>query len=137
MILNGKKCYKNNCKILSKIIILAKKFYYNNKFANSTNKTKTTWSIIKNLINNTIGDLYKINPLNYFYSEFKPSFTNIRIKNTATGEIGKIIKELKSRKSHIYDEITTKIIKMNSPFIVLPLTYIYVTECFQLEIFRN
>jgi len=47
MILNGKKCYKNNCKILSKVIILVKKFYNNNKLANSTNKPKTTWSIIK------------------------------------------------------------------------------------------
>jgi hypothetical protein len=124
MILNWKKSYTNNCKILSKIIILVKKFYYNNKLANSNNKPKTTWSIIKNLINKTIGDLYKINPLNYLYSAFKPSFTYIKIKNTATGEIGKIIKELKSRKSHIYDEITPNILKISSPFIVSPLSYI-------------
>ena len=99
MILNLKKCYKNNCKILYKVIILVTKFYYNNKLANSTNKPKTTWSIIKNLINNTIGDLNKINPLNYLYSAFKPSFTNIKIKNITIHEIGKIIKELKV-KSH-------------------------------------
>jgi hypothetical protein len=109
MILNRKKCYKNNCKILAKVIIAGKKFYYNNKWAKSTNKPKTTWSIIKNLINNTIGDLNTINTLNYLYSAFKPSFTNIKIKNTATGEIGKIIKELKIRMSHRYDEITTKV----------------------------
>ena len=64
MILSGKKCYKNNCKILSKVIILVKQFYTINKLANLTNKPKTTRSIIKNLINNTIGDLNKINPLN-------------------------------------------------------------------------
>ena len=46
------------------------------------------------------------------------------LKNTTTGEIEKIIKELKSKKSCGYDEITTKILKISSPFIVSPLTYI-------------
>jgi len=137
--------------------------YYNNKSANSTNKLKTTWSIIKtitnnkknsndilmmeidgkittwhqtiaevfnnyyvsvadnitnnNPVNNTIGDLNKNNPLNYLlvYSAFQQSFTNIKLKNTTTGEIEKIIKELKSKRW--YDEITTKILKISSPFI--------------------
>jgi hypothetical protein len=40
-------------------------------------------------INNTNGDLNQINPLNYLYSVFKQSFTNIKIKNTTTYEIGK------------------------------------------------
>jgi len=43
--------YKNYCKILYKIIVLAKN-YYSNKLANSTNKSKTTWSIIKTITNN-------------------------------------------------------------------------------------
>jgi len=43
--------YKNYCKILSKVIILAKKKYYNNKLANSTNKPKTP-CIIKTITNN-------------------------------------------------------------------------------------
>jgi hypothetical protein len=133
--------------------------YYNNKLANSTNKTKTTWSIIKTITNNeknpnttrilmmeidgkvtthhqtiaeelnnyyvsvadnitnnncvinTIGDLNKNNTLNYLYSAFQQSFTNIKLKNTSTGEIGKMIKELKSKTSCGYDEITTKILK--------------------------
>jgi hypothetical protein len=33
-----------------------------------------------NPINNTIDDLNKINPINYLYSAFKQSFTNINIK---------------------------------------------------------
>jgi len=49
---NLKIYYKNYCKILSKVIILAKKMYYNNKLANSTNKPRTTWSIIKIYTNN-------------------------------------------------------------------------------------
>jgi len=43
---------KNYCKILSKVIILAKKVYYNNKLANPTNKPKTTWSVINIITNN-------------------------------------------------------------------------------------
>jgi len=57
-----------------------------------------------NPINNTNGDLNKINSY-YLHSAFKQSFTNIKIKNTTTNEIGKIIKELKSKKSYGYDEI--------------------------------
>jgi hypothetical protein len=77
-----------------------------------------------NPINNTNGDLNKINQLNYLYSAFKQSFANIKIKNTITDEIEKIMKELKSKKSCGFDKIMTKILKISSPFGVLPLTYI-------------
>ena len=50
-----------------------------------------------NPVNNTIDGLNKINPSNYLYSAFQQSFTNTKLKNTTTDEIGKIIKELKSR----------------------------------------
>ena len=58
-----------------------------------------------------------------FIDAFQQSFTNIKLKNTTTGEIEKIIKELKSKSSCGCDEITTKILKISSPFIVSPLTY--------------
>jgi hypothetical protein len=45
-----------------------------------------------NPVNNTIGNLNNINPLNYIYSVFKQSFTNIKIKNTTTDKREKIIK---------------------------------------------
>ena len=77
-----------------------------------------------NPVNNTIGDLNKNNPLNYLYFAFQQSFTNIKLKNTNTGEIEKNIKELKSKKSGGYDEITTKSLKVSSLFIVSPLTHI-------------
>ena len=76
-----------------------------------------------NPVNNTIGDLNKNDPLNYLYSAFQQSFTNIKLKNTTTGEIEKIIKELKSKSSCGCDEITTTILKISSPFIVSPLKY--------------
>ena len=143
---------------------------YNDKLANSTNKPKTAWSIIKtitnnkinpndklmmkidgkptthkqiiaeefnsyyvsvannitndNPANNTIDDLNETDPLNYMYSAFQQSFTKIKLKNTTTGEIEKIIKELKSKSSCGYDEITAKIMKISCPFIVSPLAYI-------------
>jgi hypothetical protein len=50
-----------------------------------------------NPIINTISDFNKINLLNYLYSAFKQSFTNIKIKNTTTDEIEKIIKDSKSK----------------------------------------
>ena len=40
-----------------------------------------------NPVNNTTGDLNKNGPLNYLYSTFQQSFTNIKLKNTTTGEI--------------------------------------------------
>jgi hypothetical protein len=43
-----KTYYKNYCKILRKVIITAKKnFCYTNQLSNSENKSKMTWSIIK------------------------------------------------------------------------------------------
>ena len=36
-----------------------------------------------NPVNNTIGDLNKNNLLNYLYSAFQQSFTNIKLKNTS------------------------------------------------------
>jgi len=44
--------YRYYCKTLSEVVAAAKKVYYNNKFVNSNNKPKTTWSIIKTITNN-------------------------------------------------------------------------------------
>jgi len=162
-----KTYYRNYCKTLSKVITSAKNMYYNNKLANSSNKPKTTWSIIKTITNNkkncnnilmmqidgkvtthyqTIAENFnhyyvsvtdninnnksttdnsnKINLLNYLYSAFKQSFTNITVKNTTMYEIEKIIKELKIKKSCGYDDIMARILKISSPFTVSPLTCI-------------
>jgi len=77
-----------------------------------------------NPVNNTIGDLNKNDPLNYLYSSFQQYLTNTKLKNTTTGGIEKIIKELKSKSSCGCDEITTNVLKIGSSFIVSPLTYI-------------
>ena len=166
-----KKHYKEYCKLLTKIITLAKKLYYNATLTNSTNKPKTTWNIIKTITNkqkksnnvlmmeiegkltthhqtivekyntyyisvadnithnsqtkNTIDDLHKKDPPNYLYSAVQQSFTNIKLKNTTTGEIEKIITQPKHKNSCGYDEVTTTILNTGSPFTVSPLTRIY------------
>jgi uncharacterized protein (DUF2225 family) len=63
-----------------------------------------------NPINNANGNLNKINSLNCLYSVFIQSFKDIKINIQTTNEIGKIIKELKSKNSCGYDEIMTKIL---------------------------
>jgi hypothetical protein len=95
---------------------IAEKFhnYYVSVADNVTNHNPT---------NNNNGDLNKIKLLNYLYSVFKQSFTNIKIKDTTTNETGKIMKELKCIKSCGYDAITTKILKISSLFIVTPNIY--------------
>jgi len=77
-----------------------------------------------NQANNTIDDLHKKDPLSYLYSAFQQSFTNIKLKNTTIGEIEKIIIQLNNKNSCGYDEVTAKILKTVSPFIVSPLTHI-------------
>ena len=45
---NLTNCYKRYCRILTSVIKLAKKRYYNSILTYSNNKTKATWNIIKN-----------------------------------------------------------------------------------------
>jgi hypothetical protein len=61
-----------------------------------------------------------INRLNYLHYAFKQPFLNIKLKHTATKEIEAIIKCLKTKNSHEYDEISIKTLKIRTPYI-LPL----------------
>jgi hypothetical protein len=49
----------------------------------------------------------------------------MNFKNTSANEIETIIRFLKTKESHGYDEITTRILKVSAPFISYPLTYIF------------
>jgi hypothetical protein len=55
---------------------------------------------------------------------FKEPFPAIKYQNTSTAEIKKIIESLKAKDSDGYDEISVKILKLSSPFISPPLSYI-------------
>ena len=64
-------------------------------------------------------------PIYYLSNEPHRAFPNINFKNTSTKEIENIIRSLKAKESHGYDGITTKILKISTPFISSPLSYIF------------
>jgi hypothetical protein len=68
--------------------------------------------------------LTNITPLYYLDNSYNFSFENITWHYTSTAEIRKIIKFLATKSSYGYDEISTKILKISMPYIILPLTYI-------------
>jgi hypothetical protein len=63
-------------------------------------------------------------PLNYFYEVFIRPFLHIKLTPVTTKEISEIIKSLKWKTSHGYDEIPIQILKVSLPFIIFPLTHI-------------
>ena len=64
-------------------------------------------------------------PLLYLKQNFKQTVFPVRLKNTSTHEVQKIIHSLKSKNSHGYEEISTKILKISAPCILSPLTFIF------------
>jgi hypothetical protein len=69
-------------------------------------------------------------PLSYLHQVFIRPFPNIKLSPVSTKEVCEIIKSLKWKNSHDYDEISIKILKISSPFIISPLTYtVYATGC--------
>ncbi|GFG28533.1 hypothetical protein Cfor_03643, partial [Coptotermes formosanus] len=63
------------------------------------------------------------NPITYLQNNFR-SFTKINWQYASTYELEKIIKSLKTKNSSGYDEVSNRIIKLSSPFIISPLTCI-------------
>jgi hypothetical protein len=57
-----KRHYKVNFKILPRVINEAKNIYYNKRISNSSNKTKSTWKIINELIckNHSSNDIHEL-----------------------------------------------------------------------------
>jgi hypothetical protein len=59
-------------------------------------------------------------PMTYLPQNFKYCHSQIKLKNTTTYEINKIINSQKSKTSHGFDEISDKILKARAPFILSP-----------------
>jgi hypothetical protein len=73
------------------------------------------------------------NPIHYLHININhppppPPRSNMKLKYTTPKEIEKIVKSLKSKNSHGYNRIHTKILKISTPFITTSLTYIH-TVC--------
>jgi hypothetical protein len=74
--------------------------------------------------NNKHINTHMTNPINYLSNSFRRPFTKMSWQNASTYEIKKIIKSLRTKNTCGYDEISNRIIKLSSPFIISPLTYI-------------
>ena len=66
----------------------------------------------------------RMDPLINLRSNFNKVNETIKLKNTTTHGIGKITRSLKTKDSHRYDGISTRILKLSAPYIVSPLTFI-------------
>jgi len=60
----------------------------------------------------------------YLLNLFQTPFPSIKLKNTSSKEIEKIINSLKIKESSGYDDVSTKLLKISAPFISSPLSYI-------------
>ena len=63
--------------------------------------------------------------MRYLQQNIKRCPSQIKLYNTTTYEINKIINSQKNKTSHGYDGISDKILKACAPFIISPLTYIF------------
>jgi len=63
-------------------------------------------------------------PLNYLYNAFNEQIPAINLKMVTSKEIENVVKSLKPKGSHGYDEIPTKSLKLSVPYILSPLTYL-------------
>jgi len=166
--LNRTVYYKKYCKILTRVVKLAKQKYFNNLISCSSNRNKTIWNIINSSINKkttnhniasisvggkttyngqTIAETFNkhfvstardmlttklkintptnhANPIHFLRRVFNHPFPPININYISTTELEHITKTLKTKNSHGYDEISTKILKSSIYYISSPLTYI-------------
>jgi hypothetical protein len=85
---------------------------FNKNYLSVTDKINISNYMNKvNLVSNNI------NPLHYLHHAFKKPFLNIKLKHTTTKKIEIVIKSLKMKNSHGYDQISTKILKISTQFI--------------------
>jgi Notch-like protein len=105
----------------------------NNKVSSSKiNAEKFNDYFIKMAVNisEKIKNKNKLNTNNTNYSPFNLAqfynlkYNNIKLHNTSTGEILKIIKNFAWKNSQGFDEIPLKLLKISAPFIASPLCYI-------------
>jgi hypothetical protein len=83
-------------------------------------------SFFLSAVENNINKNLKINnkPLYYLRQAVNHPFPSIKYHAITSTEKFQIIKSLISKVSHRYDEISVKVLKISSPFIIFPLTYI-------------
>jgi len=78
--------------------------------------------LFKNLLKNTINSNDSVS---YLHQNFRQSFSTIQLRNTTAYEMEKIIHSLKCMNSYGYNEISSRILKVSTPHISFPLTFIF------------
>jgi Notch-like protein len=81
--------------------------------------------ISKRNVNNTINNAKVPTFYHYLERNYNYSPPSLVIKTFSTKEITSIIKALKTKNSHGFDEISMKLLKISAAYICSPLTYIY------------
>ena len=71
----------------------------------------------------SINNMDNTMPIHYLLQSFKSPFPDTELKLLLTREVQNIIKSLKLKNSHGYDEISTKLLKISSPFIISTLAH--------------
>ena len=82
-------------------------------------------SVVQNSIHEPLDNDFIQNSMQNLSSNNSKRTTSFYFKPTLTNEINKIIKSLKPKDSHGYDEISSRILKKSAPCILFPLTYIF------------
>jgi hypothetical protein len=90
---------------------------------NSSFSTVAEDLITKNFSGKTPG--INNDPLTFLRQNLNKSFPYIKLKNITTFEISEIIHSLKPKDSHGCDEVSTRVLKISTPYIISPLTYIF------------
>jgi hypothetical protein len=82
-------------------------------------------SVARKLIENTPENdhLGHKDPLINLNSNFKTPVPSLRFNYTTTHEVNSIIHSLKTKDSHGYDEVSSRILKISAPYILSPLTH--------------
>jgi hypothetical protein len=90
------------------------------------NNNNTENHINRQSINNSINDSdgNMDSHIRFMEQAFNKPYLSMEYKFVTTREIERIVKFLKTKSSYGYDEISTKILKISSPFITSPLPYI-------------
>ena len=85
-------------------------------------------SVAENLLTKNFSGKNTINnndSISYLRQNFRRSLSTIQVRNTTMYEIEKIIHSFKCTNSCGYDETSTRILKVSTPHISFPLTFIF------------
>jgi len=103
-----------------------------NKFSSNSLKIANAFNshfllVAENLHKNFYGKNTNnhINPLSYLQQNFGHFSTLMKVKNTTTHEIDRIIHSIKSKDSSGYNEIFSRILKISAPYVLSSLTFIF------------